>query len=186
MRKINAILGPLMIVFLLIHIISGAFQLYGLIPGGSVIRSVLSWILLFLVAVHAVLGVVLTVTTLRDCRRSGVSYVRNNQRFWIARMSGFAMLLLIVWHLLVFASSSGEMFRLHAFGWMQMAGHILLVLVLMLHLTVNIRPLFIALGIADRRYIKDILIVLSIIALVCAAAFVVYYLRWNILWRYGS
>jgi len=186
MRKINAILGPLMIVFLLIHIISGAFQLYGLLPGGSVIRSVLSYILLVLVLIHAVIGTVLTIQTIRNCRRSGVSYFRDNQRFWIARFSGFAMLLLIVWHLLVFASPAGESFRLHAFGWLQMAGHILLVLVLLLHLAANIRPLFIALGIADRKYIKDILIVLSIILLVCAAAFVVYYLRWNVLWRYQS
>ena len=186
MRKINAILGPLMIVLLLIHIISGAFQLYGLIPGGSVVRSVLSWLLLGLVLLHMIMGIALTARTLRDSRRSGVSYFRNNQRFWIARMSGFAMLLLIVWHLMVFAFPSGEVFRLHAFGGLQMAGHILLVLVLLLHLAVNIKPLFIALGIADRRFIKDILIVLSIIMLVCAAAFVVYYLRWNFLWRYGS
>ena len=186
MRKINAILGPLMIVLLLIHIISGAFQLYGLLPGGSVIRSVLSYILLLLVIVHTVIGLVLTAGTIRDCQKSGAPYFRNNKRFWIARFSGFALLFLIVWHMLVFAFPSGGEFRLHAFGWMQMAGHILLVLVLMLHLAVNIRPSFIALGISARRYIKDILIVLSVIMLVCAAAFVVYYLRWNILWRYGS
>ena len=42
MRKINAILGPALIVLLLIHMISGAFQLYGLIPGGSTVRTVLS------------------------------------------------------------------------------------------------------------------------------------------------
>ena len=56
MRKINAILGPAMIILLLIHMISGAFQLFSLIPGGNVIRTVLSYLMLALVAAHTVIG----------------------------------------------------------------------------------------------------------------------------------
>ena len=83
MRKINAILGPLLIVLLLIHAISGAFQLYGIIPGGSVVRQILSHALLILVFVHAVIGIILTVQTLCSCRKAGVSYWKNNERFWL-------------------------------------------------------------------------------------------------------
>lgn len=186
LRKINAILGPAMIVLLLIHIISGAFQLYGLIPGGVLIREILSYLLLVLTGIHAVIGVILTVQTLRICRQEGRSYFRNNERFWLSRISGFALLFLIAYHVMLFTGESGEVFRLQAFGWVQMAAHIMMVLVLFLHLASNIRPLFIALGIGSRKYLTDILIVLAIILLVCAAAFVVYYLRWNVLWRYGG
>ena len=185
MRKINAILGPVLIVLLLIHVISGSFQLYGLIAGGSVVRKVLSYLLLILVLLHVVIGIVLTVQTICSCRQSGISFFRDNLRFWIARISGLAMLLLIVWHVLVFGTSSGEVFRLHVFGWLEMAAHILLALVLLVHLGTNIRPLLMGLGLAGRRYLRDMIIVFSILMLVCAVAFVVYYLRWNILWRYG-
>lgn len=186
MRKINAILGPALIVLLLIHIISGAFQLFGVIPGGMIIRTVLSYILLALTGIHAVIGVILTVQTLRCCRQEGKTCFKNNQRFWLSRISGFAMLLLIVYHVLVFTGESGAYFRLQAFGPLQLAAHVLLAAALFLHLATNIRPLYIALGIESRTFVKDTMVVLAIVILVCAAAFVVYYLRWNVQWRYGS
>lgn len=186
MRKINAILGPAMILLFLIHGISGAFQLYGLIGGGSVIRTALSHLLLVLVGIHAVIGIILTVQTLKNCRQEGRSYFKNNERFWISRISGFALLFLIAYHVLTFSAESGEVFRLRMFGGAQLAAHILMALVLLIHLLTNIRPLFIALGLENRKYLKDILIVLSIILLVCAAAFFIYFLRWNVWWKYGS
>jgi len=186
MRKVNAILGPALIVLLLIHAISGVLQLYGFLPGGNTIRSVLSWLLAGCTAFHAVIGIVLTVQTLRACKRSGRAYFRGNERFWIARLSGFAMLFLILYHILIFTEPAGEVFRLQAFGWVQTAAHILLVLALGVHLITNIRPLFMGLGIENRTFLRDILIVLSVVLLVCAAAFIYYYLRWNVLWRYGT
>ena len=184
MRKINAIIGPLLIVLLLIHGISGAMQLWGIIPGGSVIRRILSVVMAVLVGIHAVIGIKLTIDTLIACKKAGVSYWRNNERFWLSRISGFAMLFLIVYHVLIFSGTSGEAFRLHAFQGIQLAAHILLVVALAVHLITNIKPLFIALGLENRKFIIDIMIVVSLIMLVFAAAFIVYYLRWNVTWKY--
>lgn len=184
MRKTNAILGPAIILLLLIHVISGAFQLYGLLPGGLAVRKVLSFILAAGIVVHAVIGIVLTVQTVRIGRQGGKTPLKGNERFWLGRISGLAMMLLILYHILTFTGSSGEVFRLKEFGVLQLAAHILLALAILLHLVSNIRPLFMALGIGNRKYLKDILVVLSVILLVCAAAFVFYYLRWNVLWRY--
>jgi succinate dehydrogenase/fumarate reductase cytochrome b subunit len=185
MRKINAVLGPLMIILLLIHAISGSFQLYGIIPGGSLIRRILSILLVVCVAVHAVIGVILTVQTLRACRKTGKAYFKNNELFWISRISGFAMLFLIAGHILIFTAEGGDTFRLQEFGGFQLVLHILLLLALFMHLAVNIKPLCISLGIGNRKYVKDIMILLGIVMLVAASAFIVYFLRWQILWKYG-
>ena len=186
MRKLNSIIGPAIIILLLIHGIWGAFQLTSIVPGGSTVRQVLSHVMVTLVIVHIIIGIKLTIDTLLAIRRSGASYWKGNELFWIRRVSGLALIVLIVYHMLVFMTSSGEIFRLNTFGGLQLAGHILLVIALIVHLAANIRPLCIALGIADRRYVRDVMIILSILLAVCAAAFVFYYLRWNFLWRYGG
>ena len=185
MRKINAILGPLMIILLLIHVVSGGMQLWGMIPGGSVIRSILSWALLTVVAVHAFIGIKLTIDTIIACKRAGTSCFRNNEVFWTGRISGAALIILIVYHVLFFSGSGGDTVRLEGFYAFQLAAHILLALALIIHLCVNIKPLFIALGIANRKFVRDIMIVLAIVVLACATGFIVYYLRCNVFWRYG-
>lgn len=186
MRKLNAIIGPLIIVLLAIHGIWGAFQLSGIIPGGSVVRKVLSYVMITAVALHIVAGIKLTIDTLSALRHSGKSYFKDNLEFWIRRISGFALIMFIIYHMAVFMAADGEFFRLQTFGALQLAAHILLVAALVIHLAFNIRPLFVALGIANREYVKDVVIIISVILAVCAAAFIIYYLRWNIMWRYGS
>ena len=186
MRKINAVLGPLMIILLVIHGVWGAFQLSGLIPGGSLIRAILSYILIATVAVHILIGIKLTADTLIACRRSGASYFKDNMEFWIRRISGLAMILFIIYHMCVFLGISDEVFRLRHFNGISLAASILLIISLIIHLAFNIKPLFIALGIADRKYVKDVVIVLSIVLAFCAAGFIIYYFRWNIFWKYGG
>lgn len=186
MRKINAILGPVMIILLLIHGIWGAFQLASIVPGGSMIRKVLSYVMVAAVAAHIVIGVCLTIQTLKAIKRSGAAYFKGNESFWLSRASGLALLLFIIYHMFVFITPGGEVFRLNMFGVVQLAGHILLVLALLIHLSVNIKPLFIALGIGSRKYVRDIMIILSVIMLAFAAAFIIYYLRWTFVWRYGG
>lgn len=183
MRKINAILGPLMIILLAIHGIWGAFQLSGIVPGGSVIRKVLSYVMVAAVVLHILIGIKLTADTLIYLKRSGASYFKDNLEFWVRRISGLALILFIIWHMIVFMSSSGEIFRLQTFGGLQLAAHIMLVIALVIHLSFNIKPLFVALGIADRRFVKDVCVILAIILALCATGFIIYYLRWNVLWR---
>ncbi|MGP1419306.1 MAG: hypothetical protein ACTTJZ_05820 [Sphaerochaetaceae bacterium] len=184
MRKVNAFLGIAIIILLLLHGISGAFQLIGIIPGGNALRQGLSWLMVSALALHAFIGVKLTIDTLKAIKKSGASYFRENKLFWIRRISGFAIIVFAIYHVCIFMSPDGEDFRLALFEGGQLAGSLLLVLSVCLHVLSNIKPLMISFG-ADkaRKFIVDILFVLVVAMLLCAVAFVVYYLRWNVLWR---
>ena len=186
MRKMNAILGPLMIALLLIHGIWGALQLTTIVPGGSVIRRILSYLLVSAVLLHIVIGVKLTADTLIAIKRSGASYWKGNEQFWMSRISGLALLVFIIYHMCIFIMPQGEVFRLHLFSGAELAASILLIVSLILHLAVNIKPLAIALGITNRKYVKDIVIILSILLALCAVGFIFYFAQWTILWKYGG
>lgn len=184
MRRLNAIVSLLLIILFLIHTIAGSFQLMRIIPGGNELMKDLSYFMLFLIGVHVIIGIKLTLDSVKVGIKSGKFYFRENAVFWIRRITGFAMIMLIICHVLLF-TSNGEIFRLNDFNEVQLVFSILLVFTLLIHILANIRPLLISFGISGfRLYIKDILLVLAIISLFGAFAFVIYYLRWNIMWRY--
>lgn len=184
MRKWNTIISIFIIILFLIHVIAGSFQLMKIIPGGNELMKNLSYFMLFLLAVHIIIGTKLTIDSIIIGRKSGRFYFKENALFWIRRITGFAMILLIVCHVVLF-TSKGEVFRLNNFDEVQLIFSILLVFTLLVHILANIRPLLIAFGFAGLRlYVKDVLLVLAIILLISAVAFVIYYLRWNITWRY--
>lgn len=183
MRKANAIVTVLMMVLFLIHMIWGGLELAGMTRGGSSLFSALSHMMLLLTAVHIGIGIITTVQTDRALRQSGVSYFRQNRLFWIRRISGSALLLFMVSHVLIFSGTeeSGA-YRLSLFAGAQLLTQILMVLSLMVHLLCNITPLRIALGIEDRhRFRTDVLLVLAILLLLAGAAFVIYYIRWSVI-----
>lgn len=187
MRKYNAVCSAAIILLLIIHAVAGIFQMTGVISGGNRVMKVLAYIMTGFVILHIIFGFRLTIETLFALHRAGKSYFRDNLEFWIRRISGFALVLLILYHVIIFTGKGAESFRLNMFGGLQLAGSILLVIALLVHICVNIRPLLISFGIAGKRvYVRDILFIISIIAAICAVAFIVYYLRWNITWRYGS
>jgi hypothetical protein len=184
MRRLNAIISMAIIALFLIHGIAGAFQMLGFIPGGSSALKMLTWIMLVLIFLHVIIVSCLTVQTLRISKRSGVSYYKENAMFWIRRISGFVLLLLVFLHLSVFMQTGSGLFRLGYFGIPQLTGQIIMLLALTVHILCNIKPVAIALGLyGGRGYCRDVLLVLSVVLCFCAVAFVVYYLRWNVLWR---
>lgn len=184
MRRLNAIVSLLLIILFLIHTIAGSFQLMRIIPGGNELMKDLSYFMLFLIGVHVIIGIKLTLDSVKVGIKSGKFYFRENAVFWIRRITGFAMIMLIICHVLLF-TSNGEIFRLNDFNEVQLVFSILLVFTLIIHILANIRPLLISFGISGfRLYIKDILLVLAIISLFGAFAFMIYYFRWDIMWRY--
>ena len=184
MRKINAVLSALIIILFGIHGIAGAFQLFGVFGGGNSVLEIMSYILLSAICVHALIGVKLTFDTLSSMRKSGVSYFKENAWFWIRRISGFSVLLFAAWHVIIFTSSGGADFRLHDFGALQLAASILLAVSVVIHVVSNIKPLIISFGSGFLyKFIVDMFVVLSVVLLFCAAAFIFYYFRWNIFWR---
>ena len=155
-----------------------------IIPGGNEMMKNLSYFMLFLIGVHIIIGIKLTIDSIIIGRKSGKFYFRENAVFWTRRITGIAMILLVICHVLLF-TSNGEVFRLNDFNEVQLIFSIFLVFTLLVHILANIRPLLISFGISGfRLYVKDILLILAIISLFGVFAFVIYYLRWNIMWRY--
>ena len=185
MRRENAMLGLGILILFLLHGIAGAFQLFGVFPGGKAWFSRVSWALLALLAVHALISLKLTWDSIQIGRRTGVWYFRENMLFWIRRISGLAILLFAVCHLLIFlGDSSGASYRLQLFAEPQLLTQILLVITIAVHLLTNFRPLLISFGIFGFRiYVKDLLLILAVVLFFLAAAFVFYYMRWNLIWR---
>lgn len=177
MRKWNAILTAAILVLFLIHAILGGFQLMGV--GGTAVKAV-AWINVALIAAHTVIGVKLTADTLKVRKQTGVGYFKHNLLFWARRVSGLAVMVLLVFHLTAFGSAGGAAFRLKYFDAFKLATQLLLVAALALHIISNVKPMLISFGIRSlRERAGDILFILSVLLLFMAAAFVVYYIRWN-------
>ena len=183
MRKTNVVLSAGILVLLLVHMIAGGLQMAGYLSGGKRSLTILSWVMLVMIAVHILIGIILTAETLRLQKKSGVSYPKENRLFWVRRISGFALMAFVVCHLLVFlGTSQNGAFRLHLFAGAELVTQMLLVLSLGVHVLSNLSPLLIGLGIrCFRTFLPDMLAVLSVLLLAAGMAFVVYYIRWNVL-----
>ena len=177
MRKWNGILSAVILVLFLVHGILGGFQLLG---AGNIISKVLARGMMALILVHAVIGIILTVKTLQIQKQTGAPYFRNNLLFWARRLSGFAIMILIFFHVAAFSVSEGGLFRLIPFDGFRLAAQILLVIAIAVHVISNAKPMLITFGIRSLRVkAGDILFVITILLLFMAAAFIVYYLRWH-------
>jgi len=176
MRKLNAILTALILVLFLAHAILGGFQLLGV---GDTSLKVLARAAVVLVVIHTAIGVKLTADSLRVWKKTGVSYWRENRLFWARRLSGLAVMVFLIFHMTIFMGS-GDVYRLQWFTTGRLITQILLVVSLAVHVITNVRPMLISFGVKSLKpYVGDILFVLSVLLLFLAAAFVVYYLRWN-------
>jgi len=184
MRKINRFVSLGLLALLLVHGLSGAFQLAGIMEGGKAWRTYATYGMMVLMFIHIVLGIALTFQTLKEIKKAGTSYWKGNEMFWLRRISGFAIIFAAIYHVLIFTSESGAAFRLQLFDGGALVGSLLLVLAVLIHGISNIKPLVLALGAKKSlRFVRDFVVILGIACLVMAAGFVIYYLRWNILWR---
>ena len=179
-RKINAWISICLLVIFIIHGISGGFVLMGMSGGGNPVLIALTMIMVVLVVIHAVIGVQLTIGTIRRIRRSGTVYMRGNRLFWARRISGLAIMIFLIFHLALFAASSSGVYRLKVFDGAQLIFGLLLAVSVAVHVLTNIKPVAISVGASGVKvYIKDILFVLALVMVFCAAAFIVYFIRWN-------
>ena len=133
-----------------------------------------------LIAVHTVIGIRLTADTLRVRKKTGVGYFRENTLFWARRVSGFAVMVLLVFHITAFGDRSGALYRLQWFDTAKLVTQLLLTGTLALHILSNVKPVLISFGVRSlKERAGDILFILSVLLLFMAAAFIVYYIRWN-------
>lgn len=177
MRKANAIISLALIILLCIHGILGAMSLYGI---GYVTLRPLAWVMLGLLASHIVLSCILTARTIAALRRTGTCYWKQNRLFWIRRLSGLAILVLLFLHLTVFSTArTGGL--LHWFHVADLLSQLLFVAAIAVHVLSNLRPLLIALGRNRvRERAANILLALCIFLLFMAGGMLVYFLRWNV------
>ena len=181
-RRVNAFISKLILILFLIHAIGGSFQLFGFIAGGNVILEILSYTMLALVCVHAVIGICLTVKTLVDSKEAGAMYSKESRLFWTRRITGFCMIVFAAIHVFVFIGTSNGAFRLRSFDVFELICMILLIASLFIHILCNIKPLMISFGLMGFKiYIRDILFVLSAVLLLALIAFIVYFVRWQII-----
>ena len=177
MRKINAVLTGIILLLFLLHGILGSFLLLGV---GDTAAKAVAWAAAALILLHTLIGVKFTADTLRVLRKTGVSYFKENWLFWARRVSGFAVMLLLFFHFTAFGDSSRDAYRLKEFGRGSLSAQLLLAAAIALHVLTNVKPQLIAFGVRSLRpRTGDVLFVLSVLMLLFAAAFLVYYLRWN-------
>ena len=178
MRKWNAILTAAIMSLFLLHAILGGFQLFGV--GATALKGA-AWAAAALTLVHTAIGVKLTADSIRVWKKTGVGYFKQNKLFWARRVSGFAVMILLIFHMTAFGYDNGGAYRLRWFTDAKLAAQLLLVAALAVHIVTNVKPMLISFGVRGlKKYVGDILFVLSVLLLFMAAAFVVYYLRWNI------
>ena len=179
MKRANALISAAILVLFALHGVGNALQLFGI---GSIVPAAIGWTMLGLAGAHAVIGVVLTVRTLREQVRSGTAYPGLNRRFWAVRASGLALVVCAAFHVLMFGGPGGEFVRLALFGHAELAMHLLLVASLAVHVLCNMEPLLIDLGLpAPRPRAADAVVVFALLLLLMAAAFAFYFVRWAVI-----
>ena len=177
MRRVNTFLVIGIILSFLFHSISGSIRLFGADAGSPKLTARLC---IALVAVHVIITLILTVKTIISIRKSGKSYFKENKLFWTRRISGFALLIPLVMHLLIFKGTGDEAYRLVYFHSGRLISQLLLAACLALHVITNIRPMLIGMGLKERGLLSaDICFVLSVVLLFCCCAFCIYFLRWT-------
>ena len=177
MRKLNALLTAAILVLCVLHGVLGSFQLLG---WGTVTNKWLTHGLLTLAALHGLVSLKLTWDAVRVWKRTGAPYLRENALFWARRISGVALMVLLVFHVTAFSYAAEGAFRLRWFTAARLATQLLLVAALAVHVITNVKPALIAFGIRRLKpRAADLLFVLSLLLLLFAAALIVYYIRWN-------
>ncbi len=176
MRRLNMFLVIGILLTFLAHSIMGAMVLIG--AKADALKP-LARVCVALIGAHALISGILTYRTLHARRLSGAGYFKDNLMFWTRRLTGLTILIPLIMHLFIFHASNAEAYRLTAFTTGRMISQILLVATLGVHILTNVRPVMISLGVRTGRGVRaDILFVLSVVLLLLAIAFFIYYLRW--------
>ena len=178
MRKINGIIAMTVLVLFLIHGLLGALNLMNI---ATVIVKALSYTMLALIIVHAVISIVLTVRSARTAVKTKAPYFRHNRLFWARRISGVLILALVFFHMTAFGYTSGGVFRLVPFDVFRLITQILFILSIAVHIITNVKPVLITFGVKRLRpKAGDILFFVSVVMLFMAAGFIIYYIRWQL------
>ena len=179
MRKFNALLTVLIMILFLVHAVFGAYELIGANIQTDFMK-ITARVCSFLIVIHAIISIKLTIEAIRVWKSTGAPYLRENGIFWARRISGLAIMVLIFFHMFAFGHTVNGIYQLKQYTFLKMCFQLLFVLSIALHVITNVRPMLIALGARSlKKFVPDILLVLSIILILFIAAFIIYYFRWQ-------
>lgn len=177
MRKINAILTAVIMLIFVFHAVTGSLNIMNIAP---IITRIEAYIMLGLVCVHAVISIILTAKSVKVWKKTGAPYFRENINFWTRRLSGLVIMILIAFHTTAFRSETVGSVTLPYFGVFRLLTQLLLVLSIAVHVITNVKPMLISFGIKKLKpRAGDILFFLSVVLLIAATAFIIYFIRWN-------
>ena len=77
--------------------------------------KILAWVGVAVLAAHTVIGVILTINTLKISKNAGNSYLKQNAVFWARRASGLAILILMFFHIGLFGGVQDGIYILFPF-----------------------------------------------------------------------
>ena len=178
MRKLNGIIAMIVLALFVVHGVLGALNMMNI---ATVIVKALSYTMLSLIIVHALISIGLTVSSVRTAVKTNAPYFRQNRLFWARRISGVLILALIFFHTTAFGYTSGGVFRLVPFDIFRLMTQILFLLSIAVHIITNVKPMLITFGVKKLRpKAGDILFFVSAALLLMAAAFIIYYIRWQL------
>lgn len=178
MRKINGILAAAVLVMFIIHGIFGALNMMNIAP---LIVKALSYTMLALIAVHAVISVGLSVQSVRASIKTKAPYFSLNRLFWARRISGVLILALVFFHMTAFGTNEGGVFRLVPFDLSRFILQMLFLLSIAVHVISNVKPMLITFGVKKLKpKAGDILFFVSAALLFMAIGFIIYYIRWQL------
>ncbi len=166
-----------MLLTFIAHAVMGAFKLFG--TNADALKPA-AWICFCFIFAHVIVTSVLTYQSLYARKKSGAGYFKENKLFWARRISGFAILIPLIMHLMIFKGTERNgSFRLVEFSPVLLVSQLLLVLTIAFHVITNIEPAMTAFGIKrPKLWSHDTIFVISVILLLAACAFAFYYLRW--------
>ena len=177
MRKCNVWLVRLILPLLLVHGLWGSFTLLGI---NAITIKPLSWLLLVLVVLHGLIGLLLSRDAIRTGLRTGRWYWKENARYWVIRVSGICIFVLLGFHICAYTVTVNGVLFLREFTFLRMLSQLLFLASILIHLLAAVRPWLINRGILKfRERSWDCLAVLTILAAFFTFSIVSYYIYWN-------
>ncbi len=178
MRKINTMLVRLILLLVLMHAFMSCLLMLGL---SSITLKPLSYLLLIVVCIHAFLSILSTIPSIQIGIQSGQWYFKENASFWIKRITGLLILILVFFHISAYTTIVDGHFFLKEFTFIKLISQLSLVLSIFIHVLVSIKSMLIAKGEMDFKERRiDWMFIVSIFLIFVVGSILYYYIQWQV------
>lgn len=173
LRRINHILSIILLILLEIHVIFCSFLMFG---WSRVILEQVARVEFIVAMCHALIGMILTFRN-RPLHNSN-KYIKENQFYWLRRVTGIGILILSLPHISMFVKWYDNTFAvLKEIKAVQLGMHMLFLAFILVHLAINIKPMLISMGVKKYKVVGAVIQgVTWILTVFAAIASIVYYL----------